>query len=433
VRVDGSDDTTAASDDERADEARSRERLAAFLRAMLPIAVGFESLYIACAFFFRSGALAGGAAAVALYTVAVASARKLLAAGRTVDAAMRTGWALLVMVALGAPFLSFLTAALVIMPIAGVALVLPYAPARALRAYLVAALVVITEVIGLGTFVSSPFAPLPHGFEQAVVTSAAVAAAALTIRLLAVDHRRAERLLLAMRGSLAAAQRANEEKDAFLVGAVHDLRTPLAALFLDVQALSASGSAAGDVQARRLARLGRQAKRLTAVVDRLVDVARITSGGLDVSAERVDLAAVVRHVAAELADEAEAASAPLAVSAPSAAVVHGDPVRVGHVVTNLVSNALKFGRGAAVDLEVREGANATTELVVADRGIGVPPEERERIFDRFARGAAVRSYPGLGLGLWITRELAQAMNASIAVTSTPGGGATFVVRFRRAS
>jgi signal transduction histidine kinase len=103
-----------------------------------------------------------------------------------------------------------------------------------------------------------------------------------------------------------------------------------------------------------------------------------------------------------------------------------DRSRVDQIVTNLVANAIKFGPGKPIEIVLGEEAG-TTRLSVKDHGIGVDPARQERIFDRFERAVSDRHYGGLGLGLYISRQIAQAHGGSIRVESAPGAGATFTV------
>jgi signal transduction histidine kinase len=107
-----------------------------------------------------------------------------------------------------------------------------------------------------------------------------------------------------------------------------------------------------------------------------------------------------------------------------------DRLRLEQVLTNLVSNAVKYGRGAPVDIAISTSA-AEVELSVRDRGIGISEEDQRRLFHRFERAVPTRSYAGFGLGLWICRELVRAHGGDIRLESTVGEGATFTVRLPR--
>ena len=102
------------------------------------------------------------------------------------------------------------------------------------------------------------------------------------------------------------------------------------------------------------------------------------------------------------------------------------------MVTNLLSNAIKFGCGRPIEIAV-EGRRADARLAVTDEGEGIPPKEQTRIFDRFERATSVRQHPGLGLGLWICKQIVEASRGTISVRSQPGRGTTFSVELPRAA
>ncbi len=103
-----------------------------------------------------------------------------------------------------------------------------------------------------------------------------------------------------------------------------------------------------------------------------------------------------------------------------------DRTRLEQIASNLVSNAVKYGRGRPISVRVRaEGARVRLE--VEDRGIGIAPGDQERIFGRFERAVSSRNYAGLGLGLWIVRRIVEAHGGTIAVRSAPGEGSTFTM------
>jgi signal transduction histidine kinase len=215
-------------------------------------------------------------------------------------------------------------------------------------------------------------------------------------------------------------------RDAFLSMASHELKTPLTSLQLHVQGLLRRGALRDEGQARSATAIQRQVVRLTALVNTLLDVSRINEGRLDLTLEPVDLTAVAGEVAARLAAEAVVAAAPITVEGP-AVVGRWDRLRVEQVITNLLSNALKYGAGEPVAVRV-EAAGEAARLSVLDRGIGIAPEDQRRIFERFERGSATRGYGGLGLGLWIAREFATALGGRLTVESAGlGAGAAFHV------
>ncbi|HUL59074.1 MAG TPA: HAMP domain-containing sensor histidine kinase [Anaeromyxobacteraceae bacterium] len=225
------------------------------------------------------------------------------------------------------------------------------------------------------------------------------------------------------------AQEAIGVRDQFLAVASHELKTPLSALMLVIETLErALERAPGDPAPLRskVSVLGRQAGRLAQLVNDLLDVTRIQAGRLHVEIEQVDLAAVVREVAERHHQEAARAGCALEVVAPGPVTGAWDPGRVDQVVSNLLSNAIKYGGGRPVSLRA-EARGATALLSVTDRGMGIAPEDHERIFQRFERAGGSQGIAGMGLGLWITREIVVRLGGTVCVESRLGAGARFTV------
>jgi PAS domain S-box-containing protein len=217
--------------------------------------------------------------------------------------------------------------------------------------------------------------------------------------------------------------------DAFLATAAHELRTPLTALRLQVQnLLHRVGRGAGltvEVLTTKLQAAVRQTERLNALIDLLLDVSRMTVGRIELKRASVDLAELARDLLARNADELTAGGIEVLLDAEP---VTGDwdVARLEQVVGNLLSNALKYGNRKPVHIKVRrEGAFAL--LAVTDTGLGVPASEHRRIFERFER-AHSGTQSGLGLGLWVVREIVDAHGGSIQLASVPSEGSTFTVR-----
>lgn len=227
------------------------------------------------------------------------------------------------------------------------------------------------------------------------------------------------------------AQKAVRLRDDFLGIAGHELRTPLTALQLSLQSLArlpAMERGANDVAARRLASCLRQVDRLGRLINELLDVSRITAGRLSLQPEAVDLVALTRDVLARMADELARAGCPVALDAIEGERLWGrwDRERIDQVLTNLLTNAAKYGRGKPITVSVRRH-EGTARLSVRDEGIGIAPEDQARIFERFERAVSERNYGGLGLGLWIVRQIVGAHGGEVRVKSALGEGATFIV------
>jgi signal transduction histidine kinase len=217
-----------------------------------------------------------------------------------------------------------------------------------------------------------------------------------------------------------------QARDDVLAIASHELKTPLTALRLPVEALLRGRAGAPPLPAEKARAIERQLLRITALVNALLDVSRIHEARLELKPERVELAALVREVAARFAAEAELAGSRIEVDAP--APVHGrwDRQRVEQIVGNLLANAVKYGEARPIVVRV-SGDERSVRVDVVDQGVGIAPMEQARIFGRFERGGASHGYGGLGLGLWIARELARAMGGGLGVRSEVGAGSTFTV------
>jgi signal transduction histidine kinase len=226
-----------------------------------------------------------------------------------------------------------------------------------------------------------------------------------------------------------ASKEAVQLRDEFLSVASHELRTPVTSLQLAVQsALSAippSPPAPSFVQ-QALASAERQTRRLTRLVNALLDVSRIQAGRLELEPEPVDLSALTREVMANLSDDFRRAGCAVALHAPEAVVGRWDRARLEQVVTNLLTNAAKYAAGKPVDVTV-DKVDRHARFAVRDQGIGIAVDRQARIFERFERAVSARHYGGLGLGLYIVKKIVVAHGGRVHVESAPGHGAAFTV------
>lgn len=224
---------------------------------------------------------------------------------------------------------------------------------------------------------------------------------------------------------LLATQRALSLRDDFLMIASHELRGPLTNVSLQLQNLQrllARGITRAHLRVLADAAV-REAGRLTSLIDTLLD-AQAQKGHLELHLADVDLAELVREVADRLRMRAEQVGSEVQVFVPS---VRGrwDRVRIEQVLTNLLLNAFKFGRGKPVRVAAAP-RGPTVCLEVSDQGIGVSLEDMDRIFGKFER-AVPSHYGGFGLGLFIARQIVEAHHGHVEVASTPGIGSTFRV------
>ena len=243
------------------------------------------------------------------------------------------------------------------------------------------------------------------------------------------DRRRIERERSNLIADLQAAVHARDE---FLSIASHELRNPVNAVQLQLVGILRAfqrGSSGTDEMGSeglrdRVALARDQVGRLTRLIDNLLDVSRIRGGAIALELEDVDLKDVVQNVISQFVDEAEPGQ--MTLDADHAVVGHWDRLRLEQVVSNVLSNAIKYGEGRPILISL-DSDQRVARLSVKDHGIGIAPEQQERLFARFERGVSRRRYGGFGLGLWITRQLVDAMGGDITVVSRAGEGATFSI------
>ncbi len=256
-----------------------------------------------------------------------------------------------------------------------------------------------------------------------------MAVASVTFLILGAAVAERRRLLEFERAAHAEALRAIRVRDDFLAIASHELRTPLTPLKLQLDGLIRAFD--GDARLKeRLVRASRQTERLARLTDELLDVSRIASGRLEIETERLDLTEIVVELLDHLGEDAARAGSPLHFERIEPTWVCWDRARTGQAVTGLLSNAIRYGRGKPIDVAITETTN-TVEVIVRDQGVGIEPAAHTRIFERFERAAAARAYGGLGLGLYVVREIARAHGGDVSVSSTPGVGSVFTLRLPR--
>jgi PAS domain S-box-containing protein len=220
------------------------------------------------------------------------------------------------------------------------------------------------------------------------------------------------------------AMRAREE---FLSVASHELRNPVNALQLQLSNLlqALPRDAAGGALRERVARANVQIHRLARLINNLLDQSRISAGLMSLTLEEVDFREIVRSVLEQFQDELKPEAVTLSFP-PEPLVGRWDRLRLEQVVTNLLSNAINYGGGKPIALALK-AQNRSASLSITDQGIGIDPEKQKRLFSRFERAVPGWQYGGFGLGLWITRQIVEAMGGMIAVESRPGRGSTFTV------
>ncbi len=244
------------------------------------------------------------------------------------------------------------------------------------------------------------------------------------------------RALLRVRAAEREAREALRAREDFLSVASHELRTPLTSLSLQAQSLERlwrqgrAHTLSPEAVLHKLEVIARQSRQLGELLDDLLDVSRIRAGRLELRPEPLDLAQVARETVDRHASLIARTGAQIELAAPCPVLGRWDRLRMEQVVANLVSNACKYGRGRPVRVSIADELRQAA-IVVADEGIGIAPEDRQRIFERFERAAVDPNRPGMGLGLWIVRQIVTACGGTIDVESEVGRGSTFTVRLPR--
>jgi signal transduction histidine kinase len=252
----------------------------------------------------------------------------------------------------------------------------------------------------------------------------------------AVHEATAASLRLELKQAVEQLSRASRAQSDLLANVSHELRTPLTAI-LGFSEILLTGLD-GPLNPRQLedaATIQANGRRLLQLVDELIDIAAIGADRLELRSQPIDLGEALSAVDAEIRPLAGQKGIALTFDVPASRIgIHADPQRFHDMVANLVSNAVKFTpSGGIVRVRASNGGDrgpddrpmATIEVI--DSGIGIAAADRERIFEKFQRVAGPE-VPGTGLGLTISRELAELHGGSLTVHSTPGLGSTFVLR-----
>ena len=242
-----------------------------------------------------------------------------------------------------------------------------------------------------------------------------------------------EELLANLQSTQMALEKALKLRDEFMSVVAHELRTPLNTLFMDVQMrkmlLDRGKIAVFDAAylEKMVARDQRQVQSMVRLIDDMLDVTRIRSNHLSIRPALFDLQALLGRVVGNLNLQAQAAGSTITLHADQPVTGCWDEFRIEQVVTNLLTNALRYGNGKPVEVSLVL-LGGSVAIHVRDQGKGIPAKDQQRIFDPFERAVGQDdSTTGLGLGLYITRQLVQAHGGTISVQSREAEGAQFSV------
>jgi signal transduction histidine kinase len=231
-----------------------------------------------------------------------------------------------------------------------------------------------------------------------------------------------------LRKEISERKRAEEVRDEFLSVAAHELKTPLTSLRGFSQLLVGQIDEGRDPDPARLrqalAAIDRQSQKLGQLVGQLLDVSRLQAGQLGLEPRFTDVVPGVGSVLAEA--RSSTTRHRLTFKGPDSVLAQVDPLRLEQVLTNLVDNAIKYSPdGGPIDVTLTAGQDEL-QIMVSDEGIGVPPEHRERIFDRFYQAHGERRFGGMGLGLYISRQIVE-LHGGVLKAEHPRDGGTWII------
>ena len=228
------------------------------------------------------------------------------------------------------------------------------------------------------------------------------------------------------------AQKAIASRDEFLSIASHELKTPVTSLKLLLQMTRRSVDPSKESMpnpeklASALDQANLQINRLTSLIDDLLDVSRIETGKIVYQFQSIDFSQLVTEICERYQEHLKSHGSHLSFSVQDNIHILGDRLRMEQVLLNLLTNAAKYGEKKPVHLQLSKINNVAT-LKVKDEGMGIPEDKLEKVFDRFERAVHASNISGLGLGLYISKEIVEAHMGKIWVESLLGRGSTFII------
>lgn len=227
-------------------------------------------------------------------------------------------------------------------------------------------------------------------------------------------------------------QIAIKTRDEFLSIASHELKTPITSLKLQIeitrrQVNPNENKAPSPEKLEKILKVSQnQINRLSALVEDLLDVSRINAGKLTFAFETIDLSALVREIVEQHSEVLKAAQCNPTLKAKTPIFCECDRFRIEQVITNLLSNAIKYGAAQPIFIQVSENQDRA-KILIKDSGVGIHHDQLDHIFERFVRAISPKNISGLGLGLYISKEIVRSHHGEIRVKSDLGKGSEFIV------
>jgi len=223
-------------------------------------------------------------------------------------------------------------------------------------------------------------------------------------------------------------------RDDFLSIASHELKTPITSMRLQTQITerslqkSETKSLSPEKLEKYFSTSNKQLDKLTRLIDDLLDTTRIRAGKLTVEPVEVNFSILIEDILERYEDQLQNANCLLELAIQKDVMVYCDPFRAEQVIINLISNAIKYAHGKPIAIKLSQ-EHGQAFVTISDSGPGIAPEKMDAIFERFKRGNKHEGISGLGLGLYIAKQVMDAHHGSITVKSTPGFGSTFTINF----
>ena len=231
-------------------------------------------------------------------------------------------------------------------------------------------------------------------------------------------------------------QLAVKNRDEFFSIASHELKTPITILMLQLQ-LAQKAVKQRNIEAEDRSYFEnvfglsvRQIQRITKLINDMLDITQIVSGNLKMEFEEVDLSKIVSEAIDQFSEELKLKAIPITFEIEPNLIGLFDRFRIEQVVTNLISNAIKYGNGKPISVHVHRLNESRVVIKVQDQGIGIAQEDLKRIFGRFERVVTMNKISGFGLGLFIVKQILEAHEGSIHVESKLGEGSTFTLELQ---
>lgn len=228
----------------------------------------------------------------------------------------------------------------------------------------------------------------------------------------------------------AEAEKALILRDEFISIAAHELNTPLTALKMQIYLIRNFMVEMESERTQKFLEMMRNSEeklnQFAKLVENLLEVSRARAGKLIIEKTEIDLCEIIHRVCKNCEHELLKAKCRLELHLETSVKGYWDPVRIEQVLTNLLSNAMKYGSGKSIEIVCKREINRAI-IMVKDHGIGIAKEDQDRIFNRFERAVSMRAFGGFGLGLYITKQIVNAHGGEIRVESELGRGSTFIV------